>query len=91
VKIIHFLSDSFATQYKNKFIFYLLAHALQESINVTEATWNYFEVGHGKGAPDGVGTTVKRSVDTEVSQGKNCDNFETFVHFAKKNSRNWKL
>ena len=41
------------------------------------ATWQYFESGHGKGAYDGVGGAVKPSADLAVKMGtliKTADN-----------------
>lgn len=35
----------------------------------TRGSWNYFEASHGKGAPDGIGGTLKRRADRLVSQG----------------------
>ncbi|WAR13399.1 hypothetical protein MAR_027579 [Mya arenaria] len=32
-------------------------------------TWNYLEAGHGKGAADGIGATVKRTADSFVLTG----------------------
>ena len=31
-------------------------------------SWNYHEAGHGKGAPDGVGATCKRTADQVIAQ-----------------------
>lgn len=39
-------------------------------------TWNYSEAGHGKGAPDGTGGTLKRTADRIVAQGKDVENFK---------------
>jgi hypothetical protein len=35
-----------------------------------EATWDYLEAGHGKGPCDGLGSSVKRSADMAVKQGR---------------------
>ncbi|KAG5876936.1 hypothetical protein JTB14_017015 [Gonioctena quinquepunctata] len=40
------------------------------AIRINNFTWNYSEPGHGKGAPDGVGVTLKRSADQAVAEGK---------------------
>jgi hypothetical protein len=40
------------------------------SMGYTDTTWSYFEAGHGKGAPDGVGAAIKRLADSLVSSGK---------------------
>jgi len=41
-------------------------------------TWNYFEAGHGKGAPDGVGGALKRSADAVVSSGADVPDASNF-------------
>ena len=41
----------------------------KELYNV-DAKWNYFEVGHGKGACDGIGEYAKRRGDISVRSGK---------------------
>ncbi|CAI6359153.1 unnamed protein product [Macrosiphum euphorbiae] len=87
ITIVHFLTDSPTTQYRNKTIFYLIAHALQHSIEVSLCTWNYMEAGHGKGAPDGVGGCLKRTADRVVAQGEDIDCFESFVKVLKENVR----
>ncbi|KAG9355818.1 hypothetical protein JZ751_000660 [Albula glossodonta] len=40
-------------------------------VRFTRGTWNYFEDSHGKGAPDGVGGTLKRRADRLVRLGVN--------------------
>lgn len=32
-------------------------------------TWNYSEMSHGKGAPDGVGGAIKRMADVHIQSG----------------------
>lgn len=92
VKKVHFLSDSPSAQYRNRTIFYLLSHALRESLdNIEVATWNYQESGHGKGAPDGVGGCLKRTADRIVAQGQDVDSFNRFVEVLKENIRNVKI
>ena len=44
------------------------------------ATWNYFKYGHGKGVPDGVGATLKRTADILVRQGADIPDAVTFYH-----------
>ncbi|KAL3274791.1 hypothetical protein HHI36_019575 [Cryptolaemus montrouzieri] len=41
-----------------------------EKNGINNFTWNYSEPGHGKGAPDGVGGTLKRSADQAVAEGE---------------------
>lgn len=38
----------------------------QTYLEVKKLNWNYFEAGHGKGAPDGVGGELKRSEDRAI-------------------------
>ncbi|CAG4984789.1 unnamed protein product [Parnassius apollo] len=61
-------------------MFYILASRLQQEVsNVKKFTWNYSESGHGKGAPDGIGATCKRTADAVVATGGDIDNLESFV------------
>lgn len=56
-KIIYF-SDGSGAQYKNKYNFVnLIEHENEFGV---KAEWNFFATGHGKGACDGIGGTVKR-------------------------------
>lgn len=57
---IHFFSDGPCTQYRQKGNFYLFMKNMKEK-KIKQATWNFSESGHGKGAPDGVGGAVKVS------------------------------
>lgn len=67
ITCILFLSDGPSTQYRNRTAFYLLQHRLRSSFpNVTMGSWNYSEAGHGKGAPDGVGGTIKRTAADKI-------------------------
>lgn len=80
VKVVHFLSDSPSSQYRNKIIFYLLSHALKPALpTVDAATWNFTAPGHGKGAVDGVGGCLKRTADKAVARGADISNFEDFI------------
>lgn len=36
--------------------------------------WSFFEAGHGKGAPDGVGGLLKRTAERLGSEGKDIPN-----------------
>jgi hypothetical protein len=65
--VIYYWTDSPSSQYRNCFIFYLVAnHAAFYGLS---CRWNYFEVGHGKGPCDGLGGTTKRLADQAVRQG----------------------
>jgi hypothetical protein len=39
-----------------------------------KVVWNFLEAAHGKGAPDGVGGTLKRTADRLVAQGRDLSN-----------------
>ena len=66
LKVIHYLTDSPASQYRNKTMFYLISH--YPEIFHVRATWDFLEAGHGKGSRDGLGASVKRSVDMDIKQ-----------------------
>lgn len=42
------------------------------------ATWNFHESGHGKGAPDGVGGTLKRTANRKVLHGRDIKDAISF-------------
>nr|CAH7730600.1 unnamed protein product [Callosobruchus chinensis] len=84
VDVIHFLSDSPATQYRNKQMFSFITNQLMEHFpKVKRISWNYHEAGHGKGAPDGIGGVCKRTADRVVAQGKDIPKFESLVNVLK--------
>lgn len=57
-----------------------MATKLSEEIPAIESfTWNYTESGHGKGAPDGIGATCKRTADFVVNSGTDINNIDQFV------------
>ena len=68
IKHIHYFTNSPTSQYRNKTIFYLPSH--HKDLFDVNASWNYFEAGHGKGACDGVGGFVKHVADEAVRQQK---------------------
>ncbi|KAG5882197.1 hypothetical protein JTB14_010645 [Gonioctena quinquepunctata] len=47
-----------------------LKYLKKEEKGINNFTLDYSEPGHGKGAPDGVGGTLKRSADQAVAEGK---------------------
>lgn len=48
-------------------MFYVLACKMHELYpEIIKWSWNYHEAGHGKGAPDGVGATVRRTADGQL-------------------------
>lgn len=85
VRNIHFVSDGPVTQYRNKDMFFYLCRKLTETYPlICDFTWNYSEAGHGKGAPDGIGGTCKRTADKIVASGTDIP---TIDHFAKELSK----
>ena len=85
VKFVHYWTDSPTSQYRNRYIFDLiLEHKKRYGF---DATWNYFESGHGKGPCDGVGGTVKRLADQAVNAQKaNIQDADDFYSWAENGS-----
>ncbi|XP_060801187.1 uncharacterized protein LOC132904255 [Amyelois transitella] len=80
VENLHFLSDGPVTQYRNKTMFYILGCRIQDFYPLAISySWNFHEAGHGKGAPDGVGATCKRSADKHIAQHGDITNLHDFV------------
>nr|CAI5853399.1 unnamed protein product [Callosobruchus analis] len=87
IKTAHFQSNGPTTQYKNKEMFYLIATYIADILDVNQIQWHYSESGHGKGAPDGIGGSVKRKADESVAKGKvldRQDNEETISFMRRK-------
>ena len=83
VDTLHFFSDGPCTQYRQKHNFYLFKKFVHE-LGFKFASWNFFEAGHGKGAPDGIGGSVKRSADLRVKYGNDVCTASQFVSQLKK-------
>ncbi|MGH0170200.1 UNVERIFIED_CONTAM: hypothetical protein FKN15_058735 [Acipenser sinensis] len=73
---LHFLSDGPTSQYRNKRNFYL-ASTIPFMKGFSYITWNFSEVSHGKGAPDGVGGALKNLADRIITYGTDVPNVET--------------
>lgn len=70
IDTIYFWSDSPSTQYRQKANFYFMStEPFQKGFK--RVYWNFFEAGHCKGAPGGVGGSLKRSADRLSRQS--CD------------------
>lgn len=80
---VHFLSDGPTGQYRNKNMFHLIPTVLAKDFEAKSIHWHYSEKGHGKGAADGVGGTVKRYADSLVSQGKDIPNINVLFSELK--------
>ncbi|KAI8423498.1 hypothetical protein MSG28_012611 [Choristoneura fumiferana] len=73
-----FTCDSPVNQYKNKFMFHIVYRHINDLFpGTTFFSWHYSEPGHGKGAPDGVGGTLKRTADKAVAEGRDIVNLNT--------------
>lgn len=80
VENLHFLSDGPVTQYRNKTMFYILGCRIQDFYPLAmKYTWNFHEAGHGKGAPDGIGATCKRTADQLIAQRGDITTLYDFV------------
>ena len=77
VDTIHFWSDGPSKQYKNKNNFYLLC-SVPPTLGFKRTTWKFFPTSHEKGAPDGIGGTVKRTADNLILRGNEIVNGNIF-------------
>jgi hypothetical protein len=68
LKVVHYISDSPANQYRNKYVVKFIAHH-QSYFPDVKASWEFLEAGHGKGPCDGVGGSLKKSLETHVKKG----------------------
>ncbi|KAG8246890.1 hypothetical protein J6590_074292, partial [Homalodisca vitripennis] len=76
----------------NRTLFYLFSRALRACFkNRKFATWNYGAPGHGKGAPDGIGGSLKRTADRVVALGNDISDFRTFVEVLQTHTRRVRL
>ena len=82
---IHYVTDSPTSQYRNKFIFWLVAN--HRAIFGMDAVWHFLEAGHGKGPCDGVGGSLKKMARDATKQGKQITNGNTFYLWATKLER----
>ena len=67
IKVINVFSDGAASQFKQHYLFPNL-HKWENEFSM-KLIWNFFATSHGKGAVDGIGGTVKRSVWRVVGAG----------------------
>ena len=80
IRNVNYVSDSPFSQYRNNYIKFLVA--LHFSLFGTRATWNFLEAGHGKGACDGVGGTVKNKATQASKHGAQICDFEGFWNWC---------
>ncbi|CAH2108576.1 unnamed protein product [Euphydryas editha] len=91
INYLHFLSDSPSSQYRNKTMFYIISKLHWYFRNLELVTWNFSEAGHGKGAADGVGGTIKRTADAAVAKGKDIVTLEDFMTTITQSTEKIKL
>lgn len=61
INVVHIFSDGAASQFKNKYIWAFLSITFNQIFLKVSVKWHYFATSHGKGAVDGVGSTVHSS------------------------------
>ena len=86
----HFFSDGPCSQYRQKHNFYLFTKHCHD-LGFTSATWNFFEAGHGKGAPDGIGSSVKQAADRQVKYGQDISCSYDFIYVLNKANTSIKM
>ena len=67
VDFVHYVTDGPGSQYKNRFIFWMVAN--HPDTFGCRAVWHYLETGHGKGPCNGLGGSLKRNAQTAASAG----------------------
>ncbi|XP_042907124.1 uncharacterized protein [Parasteatoda tepidariorum] len=85
IDTLHFFSDGPSTQYRQKNNFYLFSQRLFK-YDFMRGTWSFFESGHGKGAADGIGGTLKRIADRIVACGTDITDVHQFIHCVRKST-----
>lgn len=87
ITTLHIFSDGPTSQYRNRTNIYLWLKTLIDHFpQITSATWNYSEPGHGKGPMDGVGAVLKRTADDNVLKGKDVKTATEFVSLFEKST-----
>ncbi|KAI4829042.1 hypothetical protein KUCAC02_023105 [Chaenocephalus aceratus] len=90
ITTVHFMSDGPLTQYRNRKNVYLMC-TMPFLRGIKEITWNFSEKAHGKGAPDGIGGSVKRGADAFVLQGSDIQQPQDLFSFLEKSNSNVKF
>ena len=78
IEYILFYSDGPTAQYCQKINFYLFSTLIFD-LGFLGGSWNFHEAGHGKGIPDGIGGSIKRSADAKVGYGPEIMDAASFV------------
>ena len=60
--IVYFRIARLLSQYWNKQYFFLMSAVLYD-LGLDAGSWNFFQSGQGKGAPDAIGGAIKRQAD----------------------------
>ena len=58
--------------------FFSLLSCIPPTLGFERATWNFFPTSNGRGAPDSIGGTVKRTADNLVLRGNDMTDGHTF-------------
>ncbi|CAG9792710.1 unnamed protein product [Diatraea saccharalis] len=74
---------------KKKFFFLLNFYTTKLGIDI--CTWNFSESGHGKGVADGIGGSVKRTLDKQVAYGWDITNGKEAFEILKSASKSIKF
>ncbi|CAH1100762.1 unnamed protein product [Psylliodes chrysocephalus] len=67
------LSNGPKNQYKNKKMVYLISNFVAKILIMSSLSWHLSESGHGKCAPDRIGSVVKRTADKIVALGQDVE------------------
>ncbi|XP_063220054.1 uncharacterized protein LOC134529662 [Bacillus rossius redtenbacheri] len=87
ISTVNVFSDGASSQFKNRFIFSVLAKL--EEIHTIKLKWHFFATSHGKGVVDGIGGTIKRSVWNHVKASRSIVNTpEKFARIAAERNPN---
>lgn len=90
IKILHVFSDGPNTQYKQKKTFYVFGQLIEDKM-FSYGTWSFFESSHGKGAADGVGGSLKRTLDKQIAFGRDICSARDAFDVLKRRSKKVKL
>ena len=84
VQEVRVWTDGPSSQYKNRYIFYLLQQ-IQPLLEPITLVWNFFATSHGKGPCDGLGGTVKRIVQRKIRTGAEVRSAQDFCQAVNAN------
>ena len=86
LRLIHFITDSPSSQYRNRTIVNLVAR-FPTPFNM-DATWTWLESGHGKRPCSGLGGGVKRKADNLIKSGVVIRDATVFCKHLSESSSN---